>query len=214
LKINFVLIILLICSIGFSLYLGASSWQAHQHRQQATAVRGWRYRSNPLKLMFQGGYIIAGTVSSGAIWEMRRIKDKGFLFFYWATTDARLPYGLLRILPRRASVTQHTHPELRLVIWHTDRWQHPALADYIILTSHQHLGELSLSPEVALALSHWPEWPLPGSLEEINWSHDGLTIQVRYFDDWTTADRLVGLGATLVSNLQAHRTPLTQKIDL
>jgi hypothetical protein len=125
-----------------------------------------------------------------------------------------LPYGLLRILPRRASVTQHTHPELRLVIWHTDRWQHPALADYIILTSHQHLGELSLSPEVALALSHWPEWPLPGSLEEINWSHDGLTIQVRYFDDWTTADRLVGLGATLVSNLQAHRTPLTQKIEL
>jgi hypothetical protein len=74
-----------------------------------------------------------------------------------------------------------------------------------VLTSHKQLGERFLTQEVALALSHWPEWPLPGALEEVTWNHDSLEIQARYFDDWTTADRIVALGTALASSLAAQQ---------
>jgi hypothetical protein len=77
------------------------------------------------------------------------------------------------------------------------------VADYMIVTSHQQLGERFLTAEVAVALSHWPEWPLPGALEQIKWNQDGLEVQVRYLGDWVTADRLVSLGTALVSKLSS-----------
>ena len=187
------------------MYFGVSRWRTHQRRQQATADRGWRYTNTLIKSLFGSVYVIAGTTPNGIVWELQRSQKRGKVLFIWKTSSAPLPYGLLRILPRHASAPSQDHPVMRLTIWQHKQWQTSALADYVVLTSHQQLGERFLTPEVALTLSHWPEWPLPGALEAINWSHDMLEIRVRYLGDWVTADRLVALGTALVSSLTSAR---------
>ena len=201
------LVILMSLLLGMSLYFTIFSWRTHKQRQRATADRGWRYTNSLIHSLFRSTYIIAGTTPNGIVWELQRSQKKGKLFFNWTTSAAPLPYGLIRILPRRASVSHQSHPLLRLTSWQHEQWQQPALAEYVVLTSHQRLGERFLTPEVALALSHWPEWPLPGALESVNWSRERLEVEVRYVGDWATADRLVALGAALVSPL----TPPTSR---
>ena len=201
---NIPLAILASLLVVFSIYWIISGWQIRQRRRQKTAERGWRYSQTLLQACFRSTYIMAGTTPNHIVWELRRSQKKGILLFIWTTTFAPLPYGLICILPRRASVVHQQKPMLRLSIWQHERWQNPALADYVVLTSHQQLGERFLTTEVALALSHWPEWPLPGALEEVKWSHDGLEIQARYGEDWVTADRLVALGTALVGNTSSQ----------
>ena len=199
---NVLLIILVSLLVGTSIYLAVSSWKTHQQRRQKTAERGWRYTNTLLQSLRHTSYTIAGTTPNGIIWEMQRNQKKDKLLFTWITESAPLPYGLIHVLPRQASVSQQGHlPTIQLLIWQHERWQNPALSDYVIFTSHQQLGERFLTSEVALALSHWPGWPFPGALEEIKWSQKSLEIQVRYLGDWTTADRLVALGTALVSNI-------------
>jgi hypothetical protein len=149
--------------IAFTLYWGVSGWQLHQQRRQKTADRGWRYTNTLRQSLFRSAYIVAGTTANGIVWELRRSQKKEALLFNWTTTSALLPYGVIYILPRRVSAPTQTQPLLRLTIWQHERWQNPALADYVVLTSHQQLGERFLTSEAALALSHWPEWPLPGA---------------------------------------------------
>lgn len=204
-QINILLTILVGLVITISFYLGFSNWQRHQRWQRATADRGWRYTKSLLRSLLRPTYIIAGQTPNRGVWEMRRVSRRGLLFFIWTTTEARLPYGLLRILPRRAAVIWKSQPITHLTIWQNKRWQEPVVSEYVVLTSHKQLGERFLTQEAALALSHWPEWPLPGALEEVTWSHDGLEIQARYFDDWTTADRIVALGTALASSLAAQQ---------
>lgn len=200
-RINILLTILVGLVISITLYVGFSRWQHHQQRRQGTAERGWRYTSSLLHSLFHANYVMAGRMPDRGVWEMRRTSQRGLLLFTWSTDDARLPYGLIRILPRRAAVT-HTEPAvMRLTAWQNKSWQSPVLSDYAVLTSHQQLAERFLTEEVALALSYWPDWPLPGALEEVTWDHDALHIQARYFDDWATVDRLVALGTALVSGL-------------
>lgn len=195
------LVILAGLLIAVSVYGGISGWRTHQERRQKTADRGWRYTNTYVQSLFRSAYIIAGTSPNGIVWELQRNQRKGMLFFVWTTTFAPLPYGTIRILPRRMSALRQDPSLMRLTIWQHERWQNPALADYVLYTSHQQLGERFLTADVALALSYWPEWPLPGSLEEVTWSHDALEIRVRYLGDWITADRLVALGLALVGNL-------------
>ncbi len=201
------IIILISLLLGISLYFTVSGWHIHRQRQRATADRGWRYSNSLIHSLLRSAYIIAGTTPNGIVWELRRSQRKSKLLFVWTTSAAPLPYGLIRILPRRASVSHQNHPLMHLTVWQQEQWQQPALAEYVMLTSHQRLGERFLTPEVALALSHWPEWPLPGALEAVNWSRERLEIEVRYVGDWATADRLVALGAALVSQL----TPPTSR---
>jgi hypothetical protein len=204
-QINILLTILVGLVITISFYLGFSNWQRHQRWRQATADRGWRYASSLFHSLFHATYIIAGQTPNRGVWEMRRVSRRSLLFFTWTTTDARLPYGLLRILPRQAAVIWKSQPITHLTIWQNKKWQEPVVSEYVVLTSHKQLGERFLTQEVALALSHWPEWPLPGALEEVTWNHDSLEIQARYFDDWTTADRIVALGTALASSLAAQQ---------
>jgi len=199
-QINILLTILVGLAIAISIYLGFSRWQRHLQRQRGTAKRGWRYTNSLFHSLFRTNYVIAGQIPARSIWEMRRTHKRGLLLFVWTTSDARLPYGLIRILPRRAAVNHSGQPAIQLAVWQNKSWQQPILSDYVVLTSHQQLGERFLTQEVALALSHWPEWPLPGALEEVTWDPHILEIQVRYFDDWATVDRLVALGTALVNS--------------
>jgi hypothetical protein len=201
-QINILLPILVGLLLAISLYVGFSRWQRHQQRQRGTAERGWRYTSSLLHSLLRPHYVIAGHTPTRVIWEMRRTSQRGLLLFIWTTSGARLPYGLIRILPRRAAVSRTNPLPIHLAVWQNKSWQQPVLSDYIVLTSHQQLGERFLTQEVALALSHWPEWPLPGALESVTWDPHILEIQVRHFDDWATADRLVALGTALVTSSQ------------
>lgn len=202
---NNLLPILATLLIAFSLYWGVSGWQLHQQRRQKTADRGWRYANSLWHSLLRSAYVIAGTTPNGIVWELRRSQKKGVLFFVWTATAAPLPYGLIYILSRRTAPLPTEQPRRHLAIWQHERWQNPALVDYVVLTSHQQLGERFLTTEAAVALSYWPEWPLPGALEEIMWNDAGLEIRARYLGDWITADRLVALGTALVSNMAARR---------
>jgi len=199
-QINILLTILVGLVIAISIYLGFSRRQRHLQRQRGTAKRGWRYTNSLLHSLFRTDYVIAGRIPDRTIWEMRRTHKRGLLLFIWTTSDAPLPYGLIRIRPRRAATAHSSQPDIQLAVWQNKSWQQPILSDYMVLTSHQQLGDRFLTQEVALALSYWPEWPLPGALEEVTWDHHILEIQVRHFDDWATVDRLVILGTALVSS--------------
>jgi hypothetical protein len=204
-QVNVILIVLLGLAVVIASYAVAVSWRVHLVRQQGAATRQWRYRSSLIKSLFKSVFVMAGTSPSGVVWEVRQVRRNGRSYLHWSTHHSRLPYGLIRITPRRAAIAQVGEPHIRLTTWHNETWSNPSLVDYAILTSHQQLGDRFLTQEIALTLMHWPEWPLPGALEEVLWSRDHLDVQVRYFSDWATLDRTVALGVSFAESLTHHR---------
>ena len=202
---NWILITLLSLAVVLTFYVASMSWRAHLTRQEGAAARGWRYRNSLIKSLFKSVFVMAGTSPSGVVWEVRQVRQNGRYYFHWSTHYAGLPYGLIRIIPSRAAIAQQAKPHIQLTTWHNDTWNNLALNGIAILTSHQQLGERFLTKEIALALMHWPEWPLSGALEEVLWIRESLDIRVRSFSDWATLDRTVALGVAFAESLIQYK---------
>ena len=184
------------------IYQGYRNWREHRFRKMMADARGWRYTSQGWKVLIGSTYSMAGTTTSGIVWEVKQIKRTQQWTFAWSSRNRLLPYGMLAIYPRHATIglQRNGQKNLRSLVVGSNMWQ----AEYVFMTTHDILAERCFSREVELALLNWPRWPAPGCLENVIWNRDELKISGRYHNDWLTLDRIVILGTALVENA-AHQ---------
>lgn len=182
------------------IYQGFRNWRENGLRRQAATANGWRYTDRGWRSLFRPGYAMAGTTPNGTVWELGRVQQGRTYYFLWSSRTARLPYGTLVILPRSITVLpEHARRlNLRTMSVGSDQWR----SAYKLLATHDVLGQRFFNREIDLALLDWPRWPEPGSLEEVVWKRDGLTIRIRQKNDWSTLNRVIVLGTALVENAE------------
>jgi hypothetical protein len=184
-------------------YLGFRNWRENKARQQMAQANGWRYSRRGWKGVFEPVYSIAGTTPGGIVWELTRVQRNRQWFFLWSARKPLLPYGILMIRPREAAVwpevdLQHN---LRQVTIGDEAWQ----KGYVLLATHEVLGERFFNREAELLFMNWPSWPAPAALEGLVWTREQLSIWVRHHNDWLSLDRIVNVGTTLVENAVQKR---------
>ena len=187
---------LIVVTIGG--YTAVNNWRIHQEWQREATQRGWRYTTVRWKQFFsKPSYRIAGTTTNGIVWELHRPMDKGQLRISWHTHKAHLPYGTLTIFPEgsKRPLSNNLVPlKQKTMSAKLPTWP----GNYLIFTSHTQLATRSFSESVANLLQQYPEWPQNGSLEKLIWRPNSLSIVCLYQNGWTTIDRMVTLGTTLV----------------
>lgn len=189
-------------TLAIPLYQGIRNWRENKLRQQTADAHGWRYRNRGWNRMFASpSYEIAGTTAGGIVWELRRVRKKRQLYLLWRSQERLLPYGMLVIRPRHAKNGGNLPVSFRQVDAGSHRWQ----SEYVFWTTHNMLSVKYFNREVELAMADWPQWPAPGSLENIIWTRDQLSILVRQHNDWFALNQIVVLGTALVDNAVQQR---------
>lgn len=180
--------VLLLFLAGVQLLAVMAGQRRYAAWRRAAEQRGWRFQQ---RRWGRWHYRLAGTTVQGAVWEMYRVQQGGVFLFRWRTFDKRLPYGKLLLLPQGAEV----QPEgMQRVLLGDGVWQ----TRFVLLATHQLLGERYVTGAVRQVLAAWPLWPQPGALESVVWDAGGLVINGRFHDNWETIDRMVALGTALL----------------
>lgn len=192
LKQIFVLLIMLLllvqAVIGFASQQHYAAWLAEARK------RGWRFQPQPWWRRWRRQYRLAGTTPQGAVWELRRVQRSGVFLFRWVTYDKPLPYGSLLLLPQARALAEPKQRDLQPVQLEDVSWQ----ARFLLLATHQRLGERYVGVAVRHFLHMWPLWPQVGALEDVQWNQTRLLINGRFDRNWETIDRIVALGTALV----------------
>ena len=192
LKQIFAILIMLLLVVQAAIGLAG---QRHYLAWQAEAgKRGWRFQSQPWWRRWRRQYRLAGTTAQGAVWELRREQRGGVFLFRWVTYDKPLPYGTLLLLPQARALAEPERHGLQRVLMGDRVWQ----TRFLLLSTHQLLGERHITPMVQEMLAGWPFWPQAGALEEVRWEGGVLVINGRFDRNWATIDRIVALGTALV----------------
>lgn len=196
--------LLLALLLVLPIFQGIKNWRENRLRQRTADAYGWRYWNRGWnRVLLRPSYEIAGTTPEGVVWELRRVQRKRQLYFVWSSLQRLLPYGALIIRPRQAGARASNRMKegAHQVEVGSERWQ----SEYVMWTTHTMLAQKYFNQEVELAMTDWPQWPAPGSLEEIIWDRERLVIRVRQHNDWFALNQIVVLGTALVDNAVQRR---------
>ncbi len=180
-----------------AVYTVSHNWRIHQKRSEEAKSRDWRYTALGWRQILKPHFQLAGTTTTGEIWEMNRRWQNGQLLLVWQTYSARLPYGIVKISSRLSKSERDPSQfsiKLHLIQPPTKDWPDT----YQIFTSHDQLAKPFIEPVVVKTLCQFSLWPEKGSLQKLVWHRDSLLIVCRFENGWEVLDRIVTLGTALM----------------
>lgn len=195
LKQIFAMLIVLLLAV--QAFIGLAGQRHYLAWRTEAGKRGWRFQPQPWWRRWRRHYRLAGTTAQGAVWELRREQQGGVFLFRWVTYDKPLPYGTLLLLPQARALAEPERRGLQRVLLGDGVWQ----TRFLLLATHQLLGERHMTLPVQGMLADWPLWPQAGALEEVRWEGGMLVINGRFDRNWATIDRIVALGTALLGGV-------------
>ena len=176
------------------LILVAQNSQLHSAQRRLAEEQGWRYEPAGILAGLRQRFSLHGQTDEGLAWQLTHDSSRQFLI--WQSAGVKLPYGKLMIMPRYSQETRDLLKEnqLRPVPFGSIAWQER----YALLNTHDHLSEKFIGQELELALLNWPEREMPGGFMILVWDTERLEIRTRFHRDWTSIDRLITLGSSLL----------------
>lgn len=177
------------------LAMGLRNYFKQRAFAREAAVRGWRAPAAGWGALLRTSFRLAGQTPGGAVWEMERFWHDGRLMVRWRAHTGSLPYGRIKVLADSAE--KKSESELMLVSFKptTPGWP----AGLNLWSTHQQLAQRIDRPAVIDCLNRFPTHPQSGSLEKIVWNQTLLLIDCLYADGWPALERVVALGAELLT---------------
>ncbi|GAB4273356.1 MAG: hypothetical protein Kow0080_20860 [Candidatus Promineifilaceae bacterium] len=176
-------------------YLGWRNWTRHKQQRILAEKRGWHYAVTGLPALWRRKLTITGTTPTGVHWQLKQLRRYQQAFFEWRTQDVTLPYGTLVLKPAHPAAPKRllSNQTLRPYPVPSELWN----SEFVLLVSHNSLGQRYFTAQTEYAMRKWPRWPTPGSLEEVIWNKNGLTVLGRSAAGWELLERLVTLGTIM-----------------
>jgi hypothetical protein len=189
------LILSLSGSIMAAAYLSWRNWNRHKQQRVLAEKRGWQYAVGGIRALWQRKLTITGTTPTGVRWQLKQLRRYQQAFFEWHTKDVTLPYGTLVLKPAHPAAPKRwlSNQALRPYPIPSELWN----SEFVLLVTHNSLGQRYFTTQTERAMRKWPRWPAPGSLEEVIWNKQGLTVLGRSAAGWELLERLVTLGTIM-----------------
>lgn len=185
----------LLGSVIAAAYLSWRNWNRHKQQRILAEKRGWQYAVGGIRALWQRKLAITGTTPTGVKWQLKQLRRYQQAFFEWHTKDIMLPYGTLVLKPAHPAAPKRllSNQALRPYPIPGELWN----SEFVLLVTHNSLGERYFTAQTKRAMRTWPRWPAPGSLEEVIWNTQELTILGRSAAGWELLERLVTLGTIM-----------------